>query len=102
MEAEQIKENLREALVPENRKRELLQPLTSGIITGLTIFVPSLAFGTYGFPLGFYSPAMASCMALNCPSPQPAQLNPLTIILNFLIWYIVIGLIYTGYRRWSE
>lgn len=102
MEAEKIKETLREALVPENRKRELLQPLTSGIITGLTIFVPSIAFGTYGFPLGFYSPAMASCMALNCPPPQPAQLNPLTIILNFLIWYAVIGLIYTGYERWSE
>ncbi len=102
MDIERAKQNLKEALVPENRRRQLLQPLSSAVVTGATIFAPSLAGASYGFPLGFYSPAMASCMALNCPPPQPAQLNPLTIILNFLIWYSVIGLIYMGYERWIE
>ncbi len=102
MEAEKIKENLREALVPENRKRELLQPLSAATVTGLTIFAPSLAGAAYGFPVGFYSPAIASCMALNCPEPHPTEMSPLGLVASFVIWYIVIGLVFMSYERWSE
>ncbi len=102
MNKEEVKNNLRQVLVPEGKRQQLLQPLLSGLISGLSIYAPSLIGSSQGFPLGYYSPDMVSCMALNCPLPQPAHVNIPALIANFFIWYLLIGAVRILYLRWSE
>jgi len=104
METEEVKKTIRTALVPERRRRQALQPVIAAFISGVSIFasIPGLIGVKHGFPVGFYSPGTAACTALNCPPSTPAHVRLDLLIVNFFLWYIIAGIVYTGYRRWNE
>lgn len=89
----EIKETLNK-IIFSNRRRKISQLLISGAL-GATI-------GFFGFPFKIYTLGTVTCDSVGCGSGQPSQLFEANLAANIVIWYIVLGILYSAYKRWKN